>query len=115
MAQTGIYWGYTWKYVFLRQILLALKQQQTMPWSAGEHFGITGISPCLVHMSKFCKFYACFSKSEFVVAYFYRKENIRCGNLPLRCLFSYMEENIYSTQNCEEEIISSSEKTSRYK
>lgn len=43
-----------------------------------------------------------------MVAYFHRKENVRCGNLLLRYLFSYKEENIYATQNSEEGIISNS-------
>lgn len=40
--------GYTWQYVFLTPILLALKKQQATPDKLGNNYGIIGISSCLV-------------------------------------------------------------------
>lgn len=37
-----------------------------------------------------------------------KKGTLRCGNLVLKCLFFYMEENIYLIQKFEQEITKSS-------
>lgn len=93
--------GFTWQYVFLIPILLALKKQQATPWLAGEQFWNHWCKSLSSLCGQTSEDLTLISVNQNLWLHNFQKKrtNHKMWYLVLECLFSYMEENTDSTKN----------------